>query len=61
MRHEVERLIAEQIPVAAKLAAADLAQYGENADAVWARLVAGGFDADQVLGDWFPDDPVKGA
>ena len=39
------------------LAAADLTGHGEAADAVQARLVKGGFTADQVLGDWFPNPP----
>jgi hypothetical protein len=29
--------------------------YGEAAEAVWARLEKGGFTAEQVLGDWFPE------
>ena len=30
-------------------------KHGEPADAVWARLEKGGFTAEQVLGDWFPE------
>jgi hypothetical protein len=37
------------------LAAADIGQYGEAVDAVWARLEKGGFTVEQVLGDWFPE------
>jgi Domain of unknown function DUF29 len=55
LRGEVDRLIAEQLPAAAKLAAADLSQHGEAADPVWARLDKGGFSAEQVLGDRFPE------
>jgi Domain of unknown function DUF29 len=56
LRREVDGLIAEQAPAAAKLAAADLGRHGEAADAVWERLEAGsGFTATQVLGDWFPE------
>jgi hypothetical protein len=40
---------------AAKLAAYDLEDHGEPAEAVWARLEKGGFTAEQVLGDWFPE------
>lgn len=55
LRRELDRLIAEQTTVAAKLAAADLGRHGEPAEAVWARLEAcGGFTAEQVIGDWFP-------
>ena len=52
---EVDRMIAEELNTAAKFAAADLRQHGEQADAVWARLEKGGFTAEQVLGDWFPE------
>ena len=55
LRREVERLILDQIPIAADLASADLRGHGESPDAVQARLKKGGFTADQVLGDWFPD------
>jgi len=54
LRREVDGIIAEELNVAAKFAAADLQQHGEPADAVWARLEKGGFTAEQVLGDWFP-------
>ena len=52
---EVDRMIAEELNTAAKFAAADLRQHGEPAEAVRARLEKGGFTAEQVLGDWFPE------
>ena len=55
LRREIDRMIAEELDAAAKFAAADLRQYGEAAEAVWARLGNGGFTAEQVLGDWFPE------
>ena len=55
LRREVDALIAKQTRIAAELAAADLAQHSQSPEAVWARVAAGGFTADQVLGDWFPD------
>jgi hypothetical protein len=55
LRSEVDRLITEETPVAAKFAAADLEQHNEPADGVWAQLEKGGFTADEVLGDWFPE------
>ena len=55
LRREVNRLIVEQIPVAADLAAADLRGHGEAPDAVQERLRNGGFTVDQVIGDWFPE------
>jgi Domain of unknown function DUF29 len=33
----------------------DLEDHGEHADAVWARLEKGGFTAEEILGDWFPE------
>src|SRR4051794_33915814 len=59
LRREVDRLIAEQTPIAGNLAAADLRGHGESADSVQARLAKGRFTADQVLGDWFPDLPTR--
>lgn len=55
LRREVAQLLSEQTAIAAKLAAEDLQSHGEAADAVGVRLEQGGFTADQVLGDWFPD------
>jgi hypothetical protein len=55
LRRETETVIAEQTPIAAKHAAADLERYGEPADAVRARVRKGGFTAEEVLGDWFPE------
>ena len=57
LQREIRDLVVEQAAVAAKLAAADLTDHGEPTDTVWARLTAGGFTADQVLTDWFPDRP----
>jgi hypothetical protein len=58
LRREVPRLVAQQIRPAAKLAASDLTEHDEPADAVWARLDQGGYTQEQVLGDWFPDVPA---
>jgi hypothetical protein len=55
LRREIEELIRKQGRTAAHRAAADLRHYGEPGDAVWARLEQGGFTAEQVLGDWFPE------
>jgi hypothetical protein len=57
LKTEVDESIGEEISLAAELAAADLAERGEPADAAWARLGQGGFTAEQVLGDWFPPIP----
>jgi len=55
LRREADSLIKKQIGAAAKLAADDLRQHGEPEQAIGARLAAGGFTAEQVLGDWFPE------
>ena len=59
LRREVEGLIKKQARIAAELAAADLARHREAAGAVRARLEGGGFTAEQVLGDWFPDTTAR--
>ena len=55
LRREIDAVSKRQSTTAAKLAAHDLEDHGEPADAVWARLEKGGFTAEQVLGDWFPE------
>jgi hypothetical protein len=57
LRREVEAVIKKQSVAAAKLAADDLEEHGEPADAVRARSDNLVFTAEQVLGDWFPDPP----
>jgi uncharacterized protein DUF29 len=57
LRREIDDVIKKQIRSAAKLAADDLSQFGEPGGAVRERLEQGGFTAEQVLGDWFPDLP----
>jgi hypothetical protein len=55
LRRETDGLIRKQIRAAARLAADDLGQHGEPAEAVRERLDKGEYTAEQVLGDWFPD------
>jgi hypothetical protein len=57
LRREVDEVIRKHSPVAAKRAAADLARQGEPMEKVWVRLERGGFTAEEVLGDWFPEPP----
>jgi hypothetical protein len=57
LRREMAALVRQQTATAARLAAADLAQHGERDDGIRARVDAGGFTAEQVLGDWFPAPP----
>ena len=55
LRREIDAVVKRQGASAAKLAAYDLKDHGEPAEAVWARVEKGGFTAEQVIGDWFPD------
>lgn len=57
LRREIEGVVRKQGAAAAKLAADDLEGYGEPVTSIKTRLDAGGFTAEQVLGDWFPDTP----
>ncbi|MGH7046049.1 MAG: DUF29 domain-containing protein [Stellaceae bacterium] len=57
LRREVDGMIERQISTAAKLAADDLGKYSEPVEAVQKRLEQGGFTAEEVLGDWFPNTP----
>jgi hypothetical protein len=57
LRREIDAAIVEQAKIAAELAAADLSQRGEPVEPVWRRLEKGGFTADEVLEDWFPQPP----
>lgn len=57
LQREIAVLIAKQLPIAAELAAGDLARHGKPADAVRARLAQGGFTTEQVLQDWLPELP----
>jgi hypothetical protein len=57
LRREIDNLIAEEAPSAAKMAAEDLRHHGEPAEAVRVRLEQAGFTVEQVLGDWFPGAP----
>ncbi len=57
LRRQVDPTIARQLGVAGKLAEDDLARHEEAADAIRARVEKGGFTAEQVLSDWFPDPP----
>src|SRR5271155_2445434 len=55
LRRQIVVVVKRQSTAAAKLAAHDPEDRGEPAEAVWARLEKGGFTAEQVLGDWFPE------
>jgi Domain of unknown function DUF29 len=52
LRREIDDLIGKQLPAAVRLAEADLSLYREQVP-----FDPSGFAAEQVLGDWFPEDP----
>src|SRR6516164_5872625 len=57
LRRETQALIKKQIRAAARLAADDLMQHGEQIGAIRARFEGDAYTEEQVLGDWFPDGP----
>jgi Domain of unknown function DUF29 len=57
LRRQIAATIVEQIRSASKLAEVDLSQHAEAFEKIRVRLEQGGFTAEQVLGDWFPDPP----
>src|SRR5579862_6648514 len=58
LRRLIDAVLARQMAPAAKLAMSDLARHREAAAAIRARLDAGGYTAEQALGDWFPEGPA---
>jgi hypothetical protein len=58
LKRETEGLIKKQSRAAARLAADDLRQHGETARAIAALLERSEYTPEQVLGDWFPDEPA---
>ena len=58
LRRETDGLIKKQILAAARLAADDLKQHGETAEGIAERLEQGVYTTEQVLEDWFPDEPA---
>jgi Domain of unknown function DUF29 len=58
LRRDLPRLIAEQLPRSVKLAVADLDDYHEL-DSARRRLAQGSsYTHEQILGDWFPPEPM---
>jgi hypothetical protein len=57
LRQEVPREIEKQTRHAVRLAIRALEQHGEIDAAMTARVRAASYTDDQVLGDWFPEEP----
>jgi len=61
LRGELDRFAAEQLPQAIKLAAADLDDYRELDTTRRRAVFSTSFTVDQVMSDWFPLEPSRGA
>jgi hypothetical protein len=61
LAQEVGREIARQTKRSAKLAIRDLDHRGELDPTVTARMQAASYTEQQVIGDWFPEEPPAGA
>ena len=59
LRRDLNRLVAEQVPRAAKLAIADLEDYGELDPSRRELLRSASYTAGEILGDWFPPEPIR--
>jgi len=57
LKASVAEIIAEELRPTANDVAVELRDYGEVNGAVLAKIMGASYDADQVLGDWFPDRP----
>ena len=57
LRQGINAMITEQFGIAAELAEDDLGRHGEPPAAMGTRFDRDGFTAEQVLGDWFPENP----
>jgi hypothetical protein len=58
LKPEVAPAIAEESRPAVRRAIADLEKYGELSPAVSRQIRAASFTEEQILGDWFPSEPL---
>ena len=61
LRAQVADLIAELTPKAVALAAGELSARGELSESARSGLASVRYTEAQILGDWFPDAPERGA
>jgi hypothetical protein len=59
LRREVKRLASEAIKHGIELAIIDLEEHGEIDDLDFLVLRRSSYTPDQVVGDWFPPEPVE--
>jgi len=59
LRSEVLRLIEKETPRAVQLAILDLEEHGEFERMAPPTIRGAPYTEDQVLGDWFPDEPMR--
>jgi hypothetical protein len=57
LRQEVPRLIEKETPPAVQLAILDLEEHGELGQMSLPRVGGASYAEEQVLGDWFPEEP----
>lgn len=60
LKREVPSMIREQFPQALKRAVRDLLRHGERDAAATLKAAEIDYTEDQVLGPWFPGDPLGG-
>lgn len=61
LTQEVAREIARQAKRAAKLATRDLERHGERDETTVVALQAATYTEEQIIGEWFPDEPSPDA
>jgi hypothetical protein len=57
LRRQIGAMIADQLGAAVALAEDDRAEHAESVEKIRTRLEQGGLTVEQVLGDWFPNQP----
>ena len=57
LKHETPAMITEETPRVVRDITRTLRRYGEATPDIEGEVIASNFTEDQVLGDWFPDDP----
>jgi hypothetical protein len=55
--NEIDDMITREMPRGVKAAIFDLEKYGETSPPILSRIGATTYTADQILGDWFPEEP----
>ena len=59
LRREVSRLVEKETPSDVQLAVLDLEEHGEFEQMALPTIRGAPYTEGQVLGDWFPEEPVR--